>query len=71
MPPSCGPLHGDTSATSTETSSSCKPDAVKSRPLVVTSTLTTPAADAVLLHTTASSLSRAARTSVPLKRQCR
>ena len=71
VPPCSGPLHGDTSRTTEDTYSYCTPDVVKSRPFVLTSTPTTPAADAVVLHTAVSSSTRDAISTVPLMRHCR
>ena len=71
VPPCSGPLHGDTSRTTADTYSYCRPDEVKSRPFVLTSTPTTPAADEVVLHTSAVSSTRDAATTVPLMRHWR
>jgi hypothetical protein len=69
VPPSAGPDHGATPRTTSETSSKRTPLAVYSRPLVLTSTAEKPAADAVVLHTSADSLTYAARTDAWCKRQ--
>ena len=68
MPPSDGPDHGAIPRTTSDTISNATPLAVYSRPFVLTSTDTWPAADAVELHTTADSLTYAADTTVALKR---
>ena len=75
VPPSTGPDHGDTPRSTTDTTSNCVPHAVYSRPLLLTSSDTTPpdaddaADDAVVLHASADSLTYAAATSVPSMRQ--
>jgi hypothetical protein len=70
VPPSSGPVHGDTSLTSTSDTSRCTPSDVKSTPFVVTSTDTYPGTDdSLLLHTTDVLLTYSARTDVVLKRQ--
>ena len=55
--------------TATDISSNCTPLDVYSRPFVLTSTDARPAADAVVLHVSADSLTYAAETTVVFKRQ--
>ena len=69
VPPSSGPDHGASTSTTSETSSYCTPADVCSRPFVLTSTEATPAADAVVLHVSADSLTYAAATTVAFRRQ--
>ena len=64
--PATGPLHGCTSSTRTDTSSSRTPSDVYSRPLLLTSRRTAPGAARVVLHTSAFALAqRALRTELP------
>ena len=69
VPPSVGPEKGKMPLTTSDTSSKRTPLAVYSCPLVLTSTATYPADDAVVLHTSDDSLTYAATTDVALKRQ--
>ena len=63
--PTCGPLHGCTSCTRTETSRTASPANVYSCPLLLTSTTASPAAARVVLHTTADALAHTARRTAP------
>ena len=69
--PSCGPLHGCTSCTRTDTSRTDTPSDVYSRPLLLTSTTASPAAARVVLHTSAVGLAHRARRTAPPTRQSR
>ena len=62
VPPVSGPAHGASASTTSSTSSKCTPSDVYSRPLVLSSSATYPAARAraVELHTSADSLTYAA-----------
>ena len=66
--PKSGPLHGCTSITRTVTRRKDTPSLLNSRPLLLTSTETSPALERVELHTTAFSLNhRARRTTPPMR----
>ena len=65
-----GPVHGDTPVDTVVTKSYWTLSEVKSRPFVLTSMPTYPAADCVELHTSVDSLTYAPRTTDALKRHC-